>query len=183
MRYDFNPLPPHGGRLTDYYDTYSDKEDFNPLPPHGGRLKEIYDTRVALKISIHSLRMEGDQGSSRYTAPSPHFNPLPPHGGRPSGILTMTIPHCISIHSLRMEGDIQRLGKSPEPRNISIHSLRMEGDGGGDREILFEMTLFQSTPSAWRETSGTCDSQQDRLDFNPLPPHGGRHSAIFPVLP
>ena len=157
--------------------------DFNPLPPHGGRLKEIYDTRVALKISIHSLRMEGDQGSSRYTAPSPHFNPLPPHGGRPSGILTMTIPHCISIHSLRMEGDIQRLGKSPEPRNISIHSLRMEGDGGGDREILFEMTLFQSTPSAWRETSGTCDSQQDRLDFNPLPPHGGRHSAIFPVLP
>ena len=82
MRYDFNPLPPHGGRLTDYYDTYSDKEDFNPLPPHGGRLKEIYDTRVALKISIHSLRMEGDQGSSRYTSPSPHFNPLPPHGGR-----------------------------------------------------------------------------------------------------
>ena len=128
MRYDFNPLPPHGGRLTDYYDTYSDKEDFNPLPPHGGRLKEIYDTRVALKISIHSLRMEGDQGSSRYTAPSPHFNPLPPHGGRPSGILTMTIPHCISIHSLRMEGDIAQ----------SFQFCRK--------------IVFQSTPSAWRET-------------------------------
>ena len=78
----------------------------------------------------------------------------------------------ISIHSLRMEGD-QRLGKSPEPRNISIHSLRMEGDNrrqqpqakashfnplpphGGRLDKITEQDyadLFQSTPSAWRET-------------------------------
>ena len=34
---------------------------------------------------------------------------------------------------------------------------------------------FQSTPSAWRETTiATTQGTIDR-DFNPLPPHGGRH--------
>ena len=61
----------------------------------------------------------------------------------------------ISIHSLRMEGDIQRLGKSPEPK------------------------LFQSTPSAWRETR-CCQQRFFRTTyFNPLPPHGGR-LCLFP---
>ena len=56
---------------------------------------------------------------------------------------------------------------------ISIHSLRMEGD-------LFtpdttEFTLeFQSTPSAWRETSKQCPEAPPAGYFNPLPPHGGR---------
>ena len=76
----------------------------------------------------------------------------------------------------------------------------MEGD---DREISFEMTLkvFQSTPSAWRETlfvqfrgqRGSIsihslrmegDIPQDRETtcgghFNPLPPHGGRLAGVF----
>ena len=103
-------------------------------------------------ISIHSLRMEGDPKRAerllaglifqstpsawRETAPlrsifpfSKHFNPLPPHGGRLDVRIIGGIVFCISIHSLRMEGD--------------------------DREISFEMTLkvFQSTPSAWRETT------------------------------
>ena len=34
--------------------------------------------------------------------------------------------------------------------------------------------LFQSTPSAWRETSGGVDCLGGRGHFNPLPPHGGR---------
>ena len=34
--------------------------------------------------------------------------------------------------------------------------------------------LFQSTPSAWRETSGNFLSGFQSLHFNPLPPHGGR---------
>ena len=78
---------------------------FNPLPPHGGRPRNRYDSAVYKRISIHSLRMEGDiSGSTRMTsrpafqstpsawrethnlAPQPrpcqHFNPLPPHGGR-----------------------------------------------------------------------------------------------------
>ena len=33
---NFNPLPPHGGRLT-YLFFHNQGWDFNPLPPHGGR--------------------------------------------------------------------------------------------------------------------------------------------------
>ena len=57
------------------------------------------------RISIHSLRMEGDASSS--DARSRCF---------------------ISIHSLRMEGDLVKKYNYSE-YNISIHSLRMEGDG------------------------------------------------------
>ena len=65
------------------------------------------------------------------------------------------IPHsmAISIHSLRMEGD-GRIPAAEQPGNISIHSLRMEGDSAVT--VMPHCTAaFQSTPSAWRETSHT----------------------------
>ena len=56
---------------------------------------------------------------------------------------------------------------------ISIHSLRMEGDRKlTDAEIA--ETVFQSTPSAWRETDREISFEMTLKDFNPLPPHGGR---------
>ena len=60
-------------------------------------------------------------------------------------------PFKISIHSLRMEGDRSKSSLILKSRTISIHSLRMEGD---QSEILFKIVqeIFQSTPSAWRET-------------------------------
>ena len=56
----------------------------------------------------------------------------------------------ISIHSLRMEGDrlIHAVGNESL---ISIHSLRMEGDEYQKNNKAM-IDLFQSTPSAWRET-------------------------------
>ena len=67
----------------------------------------------------------------------------------------------ISIHSLRMEGDRHML---PRLRHalISIHSLRMEGDA----KILFHVKrflIFQSTPSAWRETFRGADDISGNL--------------------
>ena len=107
--------------------TANSAPNFNPLPPHGGRhhfLKILRSTipfqstpsawretlfpskRMGIiNISIHSLRMEGDLSNDLLRGWDCDFNPLPPHGGR-----------------------LQRLGKSPEPK------------------------IFQSTPSAWRET-------------------------------
>ena len=35
--------------------------DFNPLPPHGGRQIKVFDDARKQDISIHSLRMEGDE--------------------------------------------------------------------------------------------------------------------------
>ena len=58
------------------------------------------------------------------------------------------LPH-ISIHSLRMEGDPVSSGKTIR-QSISIHSLRMEGDN-----YVFRF-------------------ENGKINFNPLPPHGGR---------
>ena len=99
-------------------------------------------------ISIHTLRMEGDDSG------------LSCHSG-----------HQISIHTLRMEGDgipMMRFGVaslfqstpsawrvtltgpgSQLPAGISIHTLRMEGDSCGRSPLL---------PGPY---------------FNPHPPHGG----------
>ena len=85
-----------------------------------------------------------------------------------------------------------------ERNDISIHSLRMEGDIY-NFDNVFCVELFQSTPSAWRETwcyrkvdkgrhgrvisihslrmeGDHCPSRLGQLGthFNPLPPHGGR---------
>ena len=112
---------------------------------------------------------------------------------------TISLPVChscivISIHSLRMEGDPVSSGKTIR-QSISIHSLRMEGD---EMSTVSEYVgeVFQSTPSAWRETIMYFVSKMEKLisihslrmegdhifesvlceisNFNPLPPHGGR---------
>ena len=83
---------------------------------------------VIYRISIHSLRMEGDIVFYRIFPSCQHFNPLPPHGGRRRFSMWMPNPHIISIHSLRMEGDPSTL----------IYTVLL--------------SIFQSTPSAWRET-------------------------------
>ena len=50
----------------------------------------------------------------------------------------------------------------------------MEGDKAIP-QIILELWKFQSTPSAWRETERTMEEVAVTSDFNPLPPHGGRH--------
>ena len=110
------------------------------------------------------------------------------------------LPH-ISIHSLRMEGDPVSSGKTIR-QSISIHSLRMEGD---EMSTVSEYVgeVFQSTPSAWRETIMYFVSKMEKLisihslrmegdhifesvlceisNFNPLPPHGGRLSYVSDI--
>ena len=56
----------------------------------------------------------------------------------------------ISIHSLRMEGD-WRPTKSHKPQ---VHFNPLPPHGGRPNTIMNEFIkeLFQSTPSAWRET-------------------------------
>ena len=122
--------------------------NFNPLPPHGGRLNSIRgqlistifqstpsawrETLLAVRIfqhqciSIHSLRMEGDFTLRiRQIGFYISIHSLRMEGdARFSGRFSI-IP--ISIHSLRMEGDSKYLC-ALHARSISIHSLRMEGD-------------------------------------------------------
>ena len=192
--FHFNPLPPHGGRPADFSFaatsntfqstpsawreterkrlSYNIDMHFNPLPPHGGRLLCFSTFFAGFYISIHSLRMEGDNLTRRFRQAVYHFNPLPPHGGRriyiskrihfihfnplpPHGGRLWTTRYYgygdfISIHSLRMEGDSPYFAQIPAEEFISIHSLRMEGD----------VSIFNFNNSG--------------RHFNPLPPHGGR---------
>ena len=166
----FNPLPPHGGRQN-LHGCFGHGDHFNPLPPHGGRRQDdmasaitnaFQSTPSAWRettkircwnlrngISIHSLRMEGDQSIWFTSFFSPQFQSTP-SAWRETPLISWGRQFLvISIHSLRMEGDatpsaIRYCSK------ISIHSLRMEGD--------------QARPARLCPT----------LHFNPLPPHGGR---------
>ena len=108
----FNPLPPHGGRRPELR-CKRPHRNFNPLPPHGGRLVKRLVSDLMQEISIHSLRMEGDD----HGVTSARINP-------------------ISIHSLRMEGDYYNRAVR-DPSKISIHSLRMEGDSKTAQESVF----------------------------------------------
>ena len=110
-------------------------------------------------ISIHSLRMEGDMRSSICGGTRKNFNPLPPHGGSPKVIAFYFGTQTISIHSLRMEGDSRKT------------------------LTIMYFVSFQSTPSAWRETTPRTYFRKRPLHFNPLPPHGGRPVYAFIGLP
>ena len=100
----FNPLPPHGGRQCTFSSMPS-SSTFQSTPSAWRETTIPMFFFVPETISIHSLRMEGDQPSSRLSPGFRDFNPLPPHGGRPLLVHINGVLFVISIHSLRMEGD------------------------------------------------------------------------------
>ena len=101
---NFNPLPPCGGRPMEC-GISSFPMHFNPLPPCGGRL-------IYTKSQGTFLRFQSTPSVWRETASNPkvslqyrNFNPLPPCGGRPVTRVARSVIVRISIHSLRVEGD------------------------------------------------------------------------------
>ena len=125
------------------------------------------------RISIHSLRVEGDPRDCPPWKDDFIFQSTPSVWRETKCSVDGVKNAGISIHSLRVEGDgccMRRTSRynhfNPLPpcggrRSInrllavgliiSIHSLRVEGD----RMALAvgDHALFQSTPSVWRETS------------------------------
>ena len=129
--------------------TQSREVHFNPLPPHGGRRTDTWQSHAASAISIHSLRMEGDDVR-----------------------IIAGIVFCISIHSLRMEGDT--LTHPRKRHGLYFNPLPPHGGRPDVGKVIPNTIIFQSTPSAWRETDLPCFSSGQTVYFNPLPPHGGR---------
>ena len=84
----FTPSPGFQSTPSAWRETFSSNvissnpEYFNPLPPHGGRPSCSFFAISFFRISIHSLRMEGDCVLVVIYKLMLHFNPLPPHGGR-----------------------------------------------------------------------------------------------------
>ena len=145
----FNPLPPHGGRLS-YCAMCTISTYFNPLPPHGGRLHTgvnfvdcflFQSTPSAWRETCYFLYL-------LYHAE--HFNPLPPHGGR---LGTQTEKNRSEVFQSTPSAwrETSDMRKCYHCIFISIHSLRMEGDCS--KLLTWRRRQgFQSTPSAWRET-------------------------------
>ena len=78
-----------------------------------------------------------------------HFNPLPPHGGR-------------------------RTDRGENAWLRDFNPLPPHGGRPSSYNQRRTVLLFQSTPSAWRETLMVWRNPSTRRHFNPLPPHGGR---------
>ena len=113
---------------------------------------------VVCKISIHSLRMEGDGRSVACLRPECHFNPLPPHGGR---------------HYEMYRLDIRTLHFNPLPPH-------------GGRLVVLQIVIlrkvFQSTPSAWRETiCGYNENQFTGISIHSLRMEGDRWSVGYGI--
>ena len=164
----FYPRPPGGGRPRKQGRCLNMAINFYPRPPGGGR-----PVRAANKsISIHALRVEGDQPFRIYRITRPNFYPRPPGGGRRAAPPPKLLLLEISIHALRVEGDKGGVILA-DTTFISIHALRVEGDAkalllctlsqnfyprppGGGRPLAWvrigTATRFLSTPSGWRAT-------------------------------
>ena len=84
--------------------------------------------------------------------------------------------NIISIHSLHTEGD-------PDCTKQSGSRNPFQSTPSTRRETFWSLwevlrKKFQSTPSTRRETRPQMQQLLQDVDFNPLPPHGGRRQHI-----
>ena len=150
--------------------------------------------RPAAKISIHSLRVEGDWLTMTEGVEKEYFNPLPPCGGRrKSDTQSVPLSHFNPLppcggRRIRPAGVVSVIVFQSTP------SVWRETDSTSS---FAPRMLFQSTPSVWRETQKRIIFQRIALIsihslrvegdaamqchaccgivyFNPLPPCGGR---------
>ena len=137
------------------------------------------DTPRQKAISIHSLRVEGDLQPMQKCGVLHDFNPLPPCGGRlPAGMMAGNASY---FNPLPPCGGRPCCGSAMwNFCSISIHFLRVEGDAVVLLQFLVHVE-FQSTPSVWRETRFPVRTVPLPLNFNPLPPCGGRQRPLLRV--
>ena len=152
---NFNPLPPRGGRLICSFFSLVSRH-FNPLPPRGGR----------------------PGGCWAGTAARSNFNPLPPRGGRPRSFGGGGGNRPISTHSLLAEGDSTGYFGRLDSKFQPTPSSRRETPSAASVSAFF---VFQPTPSSRRETFPLPTWRCCLVNFNPLPPRGGRRARAEAV--
>ena len=147
----FYPRPPGGGRLASGSAGRSYVSNFYPRPPGGGRRRVAIYGRRCWIISIHALRVEGDNVLFLATIKLSYFYPRPPGGGRQRAFFSHDQALFISIHALRVEGDNDaRVGLPLKNTFLSTPSgWRATGLPNTRRQSV----RFLSTPSGWRATS------------------------------
>ena len=78
---NFNPHPPCGGWPPINLSVFYVLQNFNPHPPCGGWQDGATGGVQSELISIHTLRVEGDQYTLSASVHMDDFNPHPPCGG------------------------------------------------------------------------------------------------------
>ena len=168
---DFYPRPPRGGRLVMriiaawsmlFLSTPSarratvtrlTKEQlrtyFYPRPPRGGRLAGLAGCHGRSQISIHALREEGDNQPD-FIADFYFIFLSTPSARRATWSVRTTARPIIFLSTPSARRATVQIDRDEVARVISIHALREEGD-------------------AWAMWSS-----QQRNDFYPRPPRGGR---------
>ena len=112
----FYPRPPGGGRPRPAA-AASRPPDFYPRPPGGGRRRSFRILAVLVGISIHALRVEGDQQAGE--------------------IVRIVL---ISIHALRVEGDRRACAGRALPRHFYP---RPPGGGRQQKRTKFSSVFAQ----------------------------------------
>ena len=150
--------------------------------PSGWRATGGHGLRYADRagISIHALRVEGDEPPEPPEPTPGNFYPRPPGGGRQTGNVTGIHTHWISIHALRVEGDEDYAGNFGQAM-ISIHALRVEGDHDPGRFPRHDRGISIHALRVEGDNEEVSDVDIDGY-FYPRPPGGGRRRrpAQFP---
>ena len=174
---NFNPLPPHGGRRAYWY-SYAQSVDISihslrmegdVVLVNSGAVAFAFqstpsawrETFFALPTTFHPFKFQSTPSAWRETCcttpvqkQSGHFNPLPPHGGRRVSRIFQVL--MIYFNPLPPHGGRQA------PVRLLIRQGRyfnpLPPHGGRRLRVRHGILtwLFQSTPSAWRETRGGC---------------------------
>ena len=92
-------------------------------------------------ISIHSLRVEGDKRTFVHSSICPNFNPLPPRGGRLFSLLQKLQQRKFQSTPSAWR-ETRPLKNQPHSTDISIHPLRVEGDKPDEKaEEIVEISI------------------------------------------
>ena len=105
----FQSTPSSRRATVSLIDSASPSIDFNPRPPHGGRLCFIMQFDIPIHISIHALLTEGDITPNPVEANTSLFQSTPSSRratDTPADLQNLTF---ISIHALLTEGDYQNI--------------------------------------------------------------------------
>ena len=146
----FYPRPPGGGRHKNFFKRRRHFY-FYPRPPGGGRHIGFFTRQKTYIISIHALRVEGDNESAFKMASFDYFYPRPPGGGRRA---LLTLENGVVLFLSTPSG--WRATTSCTRWALRASYFYPRPPGGGRPEVFGPVlgnVLFLSTPSGWRATT------------------------------
>ena len=139
--------------------------------PQGARLPNC-----TVRISIHALRVEGDERRRVNARALCNFYPRPPGGGRPQ----YSVKKCEKQHFYpRPPGGGRRMAVSSACNGYYFYPR----PPGGGRQVWanFELTFldFYPRPPGGGRPSANGARPRQKCNFYPRPPGGGRPSFMF----